>query len=81
LEEIVRVATLENEIEAELLASVLKERGIPHFIGSYHDVAYDGIFQTQKGWGFINAPIAYKQEILEILTDLRKGTTLDSEET
>lgn len=72
MEDVVRVATLENEIEAKLLESVLNERGIPHFIGSYHDAAYDGIFQFQMGWGFIDAPISYKDEILEIIEELRK---------
>jgi len=74
MEEVIKVATLENEIEAKLLASLLKERGIPHFVGTYHDPVYDGIFQTQKGWGFVSAPVSYKDEILEILVDIRKGS-------
>lgn len=74
MEEIVKVAILENEVEAELLASLLKERDIPHFIGSYHDVVYNGIFQAQKGWGFVNAPVSYKKQILEILSDIRKNS-------
>jgi len=72
MEEVIKVATLENEIEAKLLASLLKERGIPHFIGTYHDAVYNGIFQTQRGWGFVNAPMSYKNEILEIISDIRK---------
>jgi hypothetical protein len=38
---------------------------------SYHDTAYDGLFQTQKGWGCINAPESYREEIKEILSDVR----------
>ena len=72
MEDVVRVATLENEIEAELLASVLRELGIPHSIKSYHDAVYNGIFQLQRGWGFIEAPLSYKEKILEILSDIRK---------
>lgn len=72
MEGYVKAATLENEIEALLLESVLKERGIPHFLRSYHDTAYDGLFQAQKGWGVVTAPEDRLEEILEILQDLRK---------
>ncbi|MFO7786082.1 MAG: hypothetical protein ACQET7_09840 [Thermodesulfobacteriota bacterium] len=71
MEGYVKAATLENDIEALLLKSVLKERGIPHFLRSYHDTAYDGLFQAQKGWGVVTAPEDRVGEILEILKDLR----------
>lgn len=73
MEEIVKIATLENEIEAKLLDAVLTEQNVPHFIGTYHDAAYNGIFQPQKGWGFVEAPASYEKHILEILTDIRKS--------
>ncbi|MBW1999169.1 MAG: hypothetical protein JRJ29_14550 [Deltaproteobacteria bacterium] len=72
MDDYVKVSILENEIEARLLESVLTERNIPHLMRSYHDTAYDGLFQTQKGWGFVSAPEAFKQEVQEILDDLRK---------
>lgn len=50
-EEIIKVATLENEIEAKLLAAVLEEKGIPHIIGSYHDAAYRWDFPDSEGLG------------------------------
>ena len=68
----VKVAVLDNEIEAQLLDSILEERDIPHLMVSYHDTAYDGLFQTQKGWGHVSAPTPFKQEILEILTEVRR---------
>ncbi len=71
-EEYEKVTTLENEIEARLLDSVLNERNIPHLIISYYDTAYNGLYQTQKGWGYISAPAAYLEEIQEILSLLRK---------
>jgi hypothetical protein len=70
-EEYKKVATLENEIEARLLDSILMERDIPHLISSYHDTAYDGLYQTQKGWGYISAPAAYLNEIQEIIYSMR----------
>ena len=67
-----RIANLENEIEAQILVSILSERRIPHLIKTYHDPAYVGIFQMHKGWGFISAPVRYEEEIREILRDLRE---------
>jgi hypothetical protein len=55
-----------NEIEAMLLDEILAEKQIPHLIRSYHDSAYDGLWQTQSGWGHIEAPEEYSDEILNI---------------
>ena len=71
--EFVKIATLENAIEAQIVQSVLDERDIPHRIRSYHDTAYDGLFQMQKGWGVIYARSADRREIEEILQSLRKA--------
>ena len=68
-----KLVTLDNEFEAQLLESILKERGIPYRLRSYHDTAFDGLFQTQKGWGVVLAPQAYTDQILEIVSDIRKG--------
>ena len=72
MEEYIRIVVLENEIEAGLLDSILTERNIPHMMTSYHDTAYDGLFQTQKGWGVVSAPPHHEEEITEIVQDLRK---------
>ncbi len=73
-DDFVKVAILENAFEAQVLESVLKEEAIPHSIRSFHDTAYDGLFQFQKGWGRISAPEAYKTEILKIIDQLREHT-------
>ena len=75
-EEYKKVATLENEIEARLLDSILNERNIPHLITSYYDTAYDGLYQTLKGWGYISTTKAYFKEIQEIISYLRKESYL-----
>ena len=72
MDDYVKVIVLDNEIEAQLLDSILEERDIPHLMVSYHDTAYDGLFQTQKGWGHVSAPAPFKQEILEILDSVRR---------
>jgi hypothetical protein len=72
MDDYVKVIVLDNEIEAQLVDSILSERDIPHLMVSYHDTAYDGLFQTQKGWGHVSAPALFKQEILEILEEVRR---------
>ena len=73
MDDYVKIAVLENEIEAQLLESVLNERQIPHRMRSYYDTAYDGLFQTQRGWGNVQAPDTFREEIMEIITDIRGG--------
>ncbi len=68
----VKIVVLKNEIEANIIATVLKEKNIPHIIMSYYDSAYDGIFQLQKGWGHIEAPPEYKDRILKIYRDITR---------
>lgn len=67
-----KIIELKNDIEAQLISSILDERAIPHHMRSYHDSAYDGIFQVQLGWGHIEAPEEYREEIEKIYYDLGK---------
>ena len=70
-ERYVRIVVLDSAIESQLVMSVLDEQQIPYRMRSFHDTAYDGIFQVQKGWGEISAPESRKAQILEIVADLR----------
>jgi hypothetical protein len=70
-QEFIDIAIFDNIIEAQLVESILNEQNIPHLIRSFHDTAYDGLFQVQMGWGKLCAPLSYKQEIIEILNDVR----------
>ena len=75
MDDYVKAAILENEDEARLIESILSERGIPHLMRSYYDTAFDGLYQTQKGWGYVSAPESFKDEIIEIISDIRKTVT------
>lgn len=66
------IIELSNGVEANLLEALLKEEEIPHYIRSYGDPAYDGIFQLQKGWGTVESPREYLPRIREILNGLRE---------
>ncbi|NOY68327.1 MAG: hypothetical protein GXP53_02380 [Deltaproteobacteria bacterium] len=70
----IRISGMDNQMEAQLLDSILDERAIPHRICSFHDTAYDGLYQAQKGWGEITAPFAYKRQIEEILEQIRTAS-------
>lgn len=67
-----KIAVLENVIEAQLAASILQDECIPHRIQSFHDTAYDGLFQFQLGWGVIYAPTEYRETIMEFLEKIRE---------
>jgi hypothetical protein len=66
----VRILVFNNEMEAHLLDEILNEKNIPHIIRSYHDSAYDGLWQTQSVWGHIEAPEENREEILKIYDEM-----------
>ena len=69
----IRVARLDNEVQAQLLDDLLSQRGVPHLIRSYHDNAYDGVFQTMLGWGHVEAPEQFRKEVETALQDLSEA--------
>ena len=69
----IKIAILENAIEAQLIGSILDQRDIPHRLRSYYDTAYDGLFQFQEGWGRLYAPQSNKQEILGLIEEVRSN--------
>jgi len=71
MDEFRKIAVLDNMVEAQILDSMLGEQKIPHMMKTYHDSAYDGLFQVSKGWGHVEAPEVHRPEIMAILEDLR----------
>ncbi|MDX2443837.1 MAG: hypothetical protein QNK30_08555 [Bacteroidales bacterium] len=61
-----KILVLDNQIQAKLMEEILTEKKIPFIVRSYHDSAYDGLWQMQSGWGHIEAPPDYRDEILEV---------------
>ena len=66
----VKILLIKNEIESMLLDEILTEKNIPHLIRSYHDSAYDGLWQSQSGWGHLEAQEEYSEEILNIYKEM-----------
>lgn len=66
----VKILILNNEFEANLLSGLLNEKNIPHLIRSYHDSAYDGLWQSSSGWGHLEAPPEHSEEILNLYREM-----------
>jgi len=62
-----RILIIENAVEAQRIKDILDSAGIPHIIRSFHDSAYDGLFQGQQGWGALLADKKHEKKILELL--------------
>ena len=72
-----KILVLYNEFEAKLLGEILTVKNIPYVIKSYHDSAYDGLWQSQFGWGHLEAPEKYKAEILKVYSEMNPGNSVD----
>ena len=72
MEKLEKIAVLDNEVQAELVDSVLEERGIPHLMRSYYDSAMDGIYQGRAGWGHVEGPADSRDEILAVIEDIKR---------
>jgi len=73
-----KIILLNNEFEAEVMEGILKEKNIPFELICYHDSAFDGIFQFQKGWGHLESSDKFAEEIKIIYKDIQKIPKEDS---
>jgi hypothetical protein len=48
-----RVHIVESEIEAQVLMDALEHEGILAVVQSYRELAFDGLFIPQRGWGCV----------------------------
>ena len=80
MERFEKIVVLDNEIQAQLLDSVLEDQGIPHMMRTYYDSAYDGLFQGQKGWGHVEAPPQFRDRILAVLEGLSQDASIPEDD-
>jgi hypothetical protein len=64
------IHTLSNRFEGDLLLDALKKEGIPAFLRSFEETAYDGLFVCQRGWGWIMVPEELSPQSLQIIKPL-----------
>lgn len=72
MDRVEKVAVLNNEVEAQLVDGLLSDQNIPHVMRSYHDSAYDGIFQGAGAWGHIEAPLNFHKQVMRVIEDIRR---------
>jgi hypothetical protein len=63
----VSIHTLSNRFEADVLLDALKREGIPTFLRSFEETAYDGLFVCQRGWGWIMVPQELSARAVQII--------------
>lgn len=65
-----KILSIGSEMEAFRIKDILDRNEIPHLIRSFHDSAYDGIFQNQYGWGVLEADESDEAKILDLVKDI-----------
>jgi len=65
-----RIVDLNNEFEAGLMEEILNDKKIPFGIVPSGDTALGGIWELENGWGYIEAPSVYKDEIIRIYKEM-----------
>jgi len=67
----IRLTTLENRFEADLITEVLTVEGIGFVLRTYEDTAYDGLFVTQKGYGVLLVNEEDETMALDLVREIR----------
>ncbi|MFH1160580.1 MAG: hypothetical protein V1733_06510 [bacterium] len=69
-----KILRFDNEFEAERMKEILEERKIPFAIIPRFDSALGGITSLELGWGYLEAPARYREEILTEYKELTGKT-------
>jgi len=69
----IRLTTLENRFEADLITQALAEEGVVFVVRTYEDSAYDGLYVTQKGFGVVLVEEEDEDRAKVIVEELRRS--------
>jgi hypothetical protein len=78
-QDLVRVHTVENRFEADLLTQALKQEGIPVLLRRFEETAYDGLFVMQMGWGALLVPADYEEEARRLIDNVLESTVHEAQ--
>ena len=67
----VNIKTLENQFEADVIKDILEENGIPVIVRSFRDSSFDGIYESQKGWGVVMVPDEFRKRANAVIKDIK----------
>ncbi|MGE5425300.1 MAG: hypothetical protein ACM3N9_08035 [Syntrophothermus sp.] len=68
-----KILTLNNQFEATMLSQVLTDKNIPHALVPLTDSAFGGIENMEAGWGYVEAPAEYTDQILFYYDEVLKA--------
>ena len=66
-----KILRFDNAFEAERMREMLEENDIPFTIIQRTDSALGGISRLEFGWGYLEAPEKYKEEILKFYREIK----------
>ncbi|MCB1161170.1 MAG: DUF2007 domain-containing protein [Candidatus Krumholzibacteriia bacterium] len=69
--ELVKLCTVENPVEAQVLEGLLADAGIPSQLITWHSTPYDGIFESQRGHAEMRVRAVDLDAAQEVLEDFR----------
>ena len=69
-----KILTLNNQFEATMLSQVLTDKGVPHALVPLGDSNFAGIEQMEYGWGYLEAPEEFTDEIMNCYGEVLKAT-------
>jgi hypothetical protein len=75
--DLVRIHTVENRFEADLLVQVLRQENIPVLLRRFEETAYDGLFVTQMGWGALLVPGDYEEAAARVVNRVLESINND----
>lgn len=82
--EYIKILTIKNIFEEQILNDLLKENHIPFLITNHDDDPYNTIFKMNDGWAVLEAPEQYKNKIIsiynEIQEDLEKEVDIENDD-
>ena len=76
----VKAGAIENRFEGDRISQALQEAGIPFFIKSFLDTAYNGLYLPQKGWGVVMVPEKHQEEAERLISEIKKTFTKEEED-
>jgi hypothetical protein len=60
----------ESPFETDIILKALEQEGIPATCRRHEEIAYDGIFVPQRGWGAILVPGVEKERALAVINEI-----------
>jgi hypothetical protein len=70
MENFIRIIDLNNEFEAGLMEEILTDKKIPYGIVPSGDSALGGVWELENGWGYIEAPVEHREEIIQLYHEI-----------